>query len=173
MNGERRIVMESEGIVLRTIQVLSWSYAEEMTETRKGCSKQPVDQDGIRIGYVWNKYATPALWIPSCRIMGPHDAILRAGRHNIWYRHAHKTMLIIRGHIWYTASAVCNSGVHFIRSGEHQAMQIAGLHETGTHCSEQLRRMKWVQTERGNGMLLNCLITLMTLPPKSICEHLV
>lgn len=82
-------------------------------------------------------------------------------------------MLLIRNHIWYTAFAVCNSGVHFISSSEHQAMQIAGLHETDTRCSEQLRRMKCVQTETGNKMLLNCLKTLLTLPPRIIGEYFV
>lgn len=117
--------------------------------------------------------ATSALWFPSCRIVGPYDAILHVGRHNIWYRHAHKTMLLIHSHIWHTASVVCNSGVHLISSGEHQTMQIAGLHETGTRCSEPLQRMKWVQTKTGKGMLINCLITLLTIQPRSICEHLV
>jgi hypothetical protein len=64
-------------------------------------------------------------------------------------------MLLIRNHIWYTAFAVCNSAVHLISSGEHQALQMAGLDETGTRCSEILGRMKWVQTETGNAMLLN------------------
>jgi len=82
-------------------------------------------------------------------------------------------MLLLRNHIWYTAFAVCKSGVHFISSGEHQAMQTAGLHETGTPCSEHLRRMKWVQTQTGNRMLLNCLTTLLTLPPRSIGEYFV
>ena len=117
--------------------------------------------------------ATPALRIPSCRIIDPLDAILRVERQNIWYCHAHNTMLLIRNHIWYTSSALCNSGVHLISSGEHQAMQMAGRHETGTRCSEMQGRMKWVQTETGNAMLLNCLITLLTIPRRSICEHLV
>ena len=107
--------------------------------------------------------ATPTLWIPSCRIMGPHDANVRVGRQNTWHRHAHNTMLLIRSHVWYTASAFCGSCGHNITSGEHQAMQIAGLHEAGIRCYEQLRRIHRVQTEIDIGMLLNCIITLLTM----------